>query len=260
MYLYYQIKNSVYRRRSYVFTCLLVALLLFPVLSRAMDFPKPKGLLNDFAGVIDPVHRHKILAVITELMQKTGIPIVVVTMPTINGADYNDYANRLYEAWGIGKKGIDKGVLIFLTMKERKMRIEVGYGMEGVIPDGLAGEIRDKYMLPYLKKNQFGQGILNGVVAIAKIIAQDAGVKLSGNVRLKRPGGKKSSLSAIIFLFIPLAVFFFAGRRSRASWLLLPLFFGGSDNDSGFGGGGFTGGFGGFGGGMSGGGGAGGGF
>jgi len=254
MYIYYRVK------RHYVFTCLLLGLLLFSVLSRAMGFPKPKGLLNDFAGVIDPAYRHRILAVITELMQKTGVPIVVVTMPTINGADYNDYANRLYEAWGIGKKGVDRGVLIFLAIKERKMRIEVGYGLEGIIPDGLAGEIRDRYMLPYLKRNRFGQGIFNGVVAIARIIAQDAGVTLSGNVRLKRPGPKKDRLSAVVFLFIPLLLFFFAGRRGRASWLLLPLFFGSNDNDSGFGGGGFTGGFGGFGGGMSGGGGAGGGF
>ena len=69
--------------------------------------------------------------------------MVVVTMPDVGGAEYNDYANRLYSAWGIGKKGEDKGVLIFVTIKERKMRIETGYGVEGILPDGLAGEVRD---------------------------------------------------------------------------------------------------------------------
>ena len=107
------------------------------------EFPKPKGLVNDFARVISPQHSQRLTQVTGELLRKTGVPVVVVTMPDIGGDDYNEYANRLYTAWGIGKKGEDRGVLIFVTVKERKMRIETGYGMEGLIPDGLAGEVRD---------------------------------------------------------------------------------------------------------------------
>ncbi len=248
-----------------------LVLLMLPALNSARaerPFPKPKGLVNDFAGVIPPAYASKIRAVTAELYQKTGVPVVVVTMPDIGGAEYNDYANRLYENWGIGKKGEDKGVLIFVTVKERKMRIEVGYGLEGILPDGLAGEIRDRYMVPYLKKDRFGEGLLKGAVAVSQVIARDSGVTLTGQVQVKPPGKKRRSgisLLPLLFIFI---FFVFASRRRGGSWLLfLPLLFGGGGYGSrygtgGFGGsfGGFGGGFGGFGGGMSGGGGAGGGF
>jgi uncharacterized protein len=226
-----------------------------------VSFPQQKGLINDFADVIDPVYKQQMDLLVNELLNKTEVPIVVVTMPEIDGADYNDYANRLYEAWGIGKRELDQGVLIFLTLKERKMRIETGYGLEGILPDGLAGEIKDRYMLPWLKKNQFGQGLLNGTIALAGIIARDAGVKLTGAVKVKQPQNRRGAASIIPLLIIIFFFLFVSRRRGNSAWLLLPLLLG-SGGGSRYGGsfGGFGGGFGGFGGGMSGGGGAGGGF
>lgn len=226
--------------------------------------PKPRGLVNDFAGVLDASYEAKIRAVVTELLQKTQVPVVVVTMPDIGGAEYNDYANRLYETWGIGRKGVDKGVLIFITLKERKMRIETGYGVEGILPDGLVGEIRDRYMLPYLKQNRFGEGLLNGALAVAQVIAKDAGVTLTGAGVPKAPPRKRSRGSFLPLLGIIVFLMIFSGRR-RGSWIFfLPwiLSGGGMSGRGGSGGGfgGFSGGFGGFGGGMSGGGGAGGSF
>lgn len=232
------------------------------------SFPKTGGLVNDFANVIPQSYEQRILAVTSELLQKTEIPVVVVTMSDIGGAEYNDYANRLYSAWGIGKKGEDKGVLIFVTIKERKMRIETGYGVEGILPDGLAGEIRDSYMLPYLKQDKFGEGIMNGAMAVALVLAKGSGVELTGQVSVSRPKtSRRSGLSFLPLIFI-IIFFMFGGRRRGGSWLFfLPLLMGGGGyrggySRGGFGGsfGGFGGGFGGFGGGMSGGGGAGGGF
>ena len=229
-------------------------------------FPKPEGLINDFANVIPSSFKQKIAGITVELLKKTGIPVVVVTMPDIGGAEYNDYANRLYEAWGIGKKGEDKGVLIFVTIKERKMRIETGYGVEGILPDGLVGDIRDNYMLPYLKMDKFGEGLLNGTAAISRVIAKHAGVKLTGQVPVRAPEKKRSGFAIIPLIFIFL-IFMFVSRRIGGSWLFfLPLLLGRGggfgSGGGGFGGsfGGFGGGFGGFGGGMSGGGGAGGSF
>ena len=149
---------------------LLIALLLMFAGSSSAErpFPNPTGLVNDFADVIPPSYKQKISELVYELLQKTEIPVVVVTMPDIGGAEYNDYANRLYSAWGIGKKGDDKGVLIFITIKERKLRIEIGYGLEGILPDGLVGEIRDRYMTPYLKKDQFGEGLLSIVHGVSE--------------------------------------------------------------------------------------------
>jgi uncharacterized protein len=231
-------------------------------------FPKPRGLVNDYAEVIPEAYKAKIQAVVSELLQKTEIPVVLVTMPDIDRAEYNDYVNRLYSAWGIGKKGEDKGVLIFLTVKERKMRIETGYGVEAILPDGLVGEIRDRYMIPYFKKDEFGEGMLNGTLAIAQVIAKGAGVRLTGEPAPKAaPKGKSgiSFLSIVLLLMFFMLVFRRGGLRSL---LLGALLMGGRGSSGtrysggGFGGsfGGFGGGFGGFGGGMSGGGGAGGSF
>ena len=247
-----------------------------PIANHAIDtFPKRRGLINDFANVISPRYEQRLTQVTGELLRKTDVPVVVVTMPDIGGEDYDEYANRLYAAWGIGKKGEDRGVLIFVTLKERKMRIETGYGIEGLIPDGLAGEIRDQYILPYLKRNQFGEGLLNGTLAIASIIAKDADVSLTGQVPMKRPLMKRpvrrgSGLLGLVPIFLLLLVLFSMGRGRRGGlWPLLLLLFmgrgfgyGGGYGGGGFGGsfGGFGGGFGGFGGGLSGGGGAGGGF
>ena len=260
------VQHAVPRYGLVLATVLLIALVHSMVSRAGTPLPKPRGLVNDFANVISPQYEQKLTQVTGELLKKTNIPIVVVTMPDIGGEDYNEYANRLYEAWGIGKKGDDRGVLVFVTLKERKMRLEIGYGLEGLIPDGMAGEIRDKYMIPYLKQDRFGEGILNGTLAIANIIAKDAHVSLTGQMPVKRPARRPSLFSALFPILIFLLLLFGIGRR-RGRGGLLPLLLlmsmGGSGyGRGGFGGsfGGFGGGFGGFGGGMSGGGGAGGGF
>jgi len=263
---------AVSRFTGLKYSLLLSALLIFflteisPVQAER-PFPKPEGLVNDFAGVISPAYKKKIAALTGELLKQTGVPIVVVTMADIGGAEYNDYANRLYSAWGIGKKGEDKGVLIFVAVKERKMRIETGYGVEGILPDGLVGEIRDRYMIPYLKENKFGEGLYAGAAAVAGVIAKASGVKLSAQTP-KKPARKRSGFSFLPLIFILIIIMLIFGRR-RGSWLyILPLLlgsgrgYGSGPSGGGHGGsfGGFGGGFGGFGGGMSGGGGAGGGF
>lgn len=272
--LFHMITNQRYSsvKNGIALATVLFLTLACPVANHAIDaLPKSQGLVNDFANVISPQDEQKLTQVTGELLKKTGVPVVVVTMPDIGGEDYNEYANRLYAAWGIGKKGEDRGVLIFVTLKERKMRIETGYGIEGLIPDGLAGEIRDQYIIPYLKQNQFGEGLLNGTLAIASIIAKDARVTLTGQGPIKRPVKRRSGLSSLVFFFLFLLVLFSIGRRRGGLWPLLLLLlmgrgggFGGGygRGGGGFGGsfGSFGGGFGGFGGGLSGGGGAGGGF
>ncbi|MDY6837505.1 MAG: TPM domain-containing protein [Thermodesulfobacteriota bacterium] len=250
-------------------TVFLFLTLIAPALALgAEEFPKPKGLVNDFANVLSADVEQRLLGITGELLKKTQVPIIVVTMPEIGGEDYNEYANRLYEAWGIGKKGEDQGVLLFVTIKERKMRIEIGYGLEGLIPDGLAGQIRDQYMIPYLRQNQFGKGLLNGTLAIAQIIAKDEGVRLTGQAAVRPPPERGFSFKKVFLLFVFLGLLLSMGRRRGGIWPLLLLMgmgrggYSGGYGRGGFGGsfGSFGGGFGGFGGGMSGGGGAGGGF
>jgi len=245
---------------------LLLTLVFVPLAWGGENPPAPQGLINDFAGIIPPSHEEKMNLLVREVLNKTGATLTVVTFKDIGGANIDEFTNRLYEKWGVGKKGEDRGVMILLALKERRLRIEVGYGLEGIIPDGLAGQIRDQAMVPYLKKGEYGLGLLNGLYATASIIAKDKGIKLTGLPPApQRVSSKKRSSSYGIFLLLFLIfVFLFlfrSGRMGIGSLFLLMLLSGGR---GGFGGrssfGGFGGGFGGFGGGMSGGGGASGGF
>ncbi|GAI77946.1 unnamed protein product, partial [marine sediment metagenome] len=174
------------------------------------------------------------------------------------------FVNRLYEAWGIGKKGEDKGILILLTVKERRVRIETGYGVEGILPDGLVGEILDRYVVPYLKQGDYGKGLSNAMIAISTIVAKDAKVSLTGNSPIYKSSAHRTSKGGNLFTLILLVIIMtmlLGTRRGRAMlpFLMLMLFMGGGGRGVG-GFGSFGGGFGGFGGGMSGGGGAGRGF
>jgi uncharacterized protein len=232
-------------------------------------YPTPRdAAVNDFANVIDAGNAAKMEALAREVLQKTGTAVVVATVPTIGeNEDYNTYANGLYQAWGIGKKGEDKGVLIFLTVKERKIRIETGYGVEGILPDGRVGRILDNDVVPFLKEGNYGKGLYNAMYDCSVYIAKDANVELTGSpvpyrARHRTEQGVAGLLGTIIFII--LFIVLMSTKTGRAILLLLFLSGirgGGSGyGGGGFGGGGFSGGFGGFGGGMSGGGGAGRGF
>ena len=241
-----------------------------------VNFPNPSGFINDYANVLSPAVKRTMENLSKELKQKTGAEVVVVTVKSLDGLEYTDYAVRLFEKWGIGEKGKDNGILILNAVDARKIRIEVGYGLEGILPDGLVGEIRDKYLIPSLKKNDYDSGLSLGLAAIASVVAKDARVKLTGNYSVltesRNRGGRRKgggiSIFKIMLLFFVISSFFGRGRRGRGrgrggllGGLLLMSMLGGGRrgyHSGGFGGGFGGGGFGGFGGGMGGGGGAGG--
>ncbi|MDO8734782.1 MAG: TPM domain-containing protein, partial [Elusimicrobiota bacterium] len=166
----------------------------------------------------------------------------------------DDFSVKLFKEWGIGKKGKDNGVLLISSIEDRKVKIEVGYGLEGILPDGLCGEILDTYIVPYFKDGEYGKGMAAGVVAVASVIVKDAGVELTGGTVEVRQGGRVSILG-MFFQFLFLIVMALVFIRHPFLFLLFLGMSGGRGRGSG--GGGFSGGFGGFGGGMSGGGGAG---
>lgn len=229
--------------------------ILFLIYADEKIFPKPIGFVNDFANILNEEKENQISRILIELNEKTGAELVIVTLKTLNGEDYIDYATKLFERWQIGKKGKDNGILILLALQERKIKVEVGYGLEGILPDGKVGGILDTYSIPYLASGDYGRGITEPAKVIVSIIAHDSGVTIgeSKNV-VYAQRSRKGGLGGLIFILI---IFFFLGRRMG----FLPMFlmlssmgrgfsgFGGS-----FGGGG---GFSGFGGGFSGGGGAG---
>lgn len=174
--------------------------------SRAQEVPQAYGRVNDFAGVISDDYRSKINDLIRELEEKTSAEIAVVSIQSIAPYDEKGYARLLFDSWKPGKKGKDNGVLVLLAVRERRWRIETGYGVEGILPDGLCGEIGRNYMVPYFKQGKYGEGFYYGVAAIAKVIAQDAKRDLSGLEKVKLKS-KNQETPAFLYIFAPL--FFF---------------------------------------------------
>lgn len=257
-----------------------VALALACVLARALvsaqGLPELTRPVNDFAGVVDAASAAEMDRMIRALQQASGDVITVATVQTIAPyADIREYAVKLFEnrGRGIGEKGKHNGLLVLLAVDERRVRVEVGYGLEEFITDGFAGETSRDYMAPAFRTGRYGDGLRAGVARIAGRIADGRGISLEG-VEPVRParGGRNATPASlivvgIIVLFILLQLTNSGGgpggfRRSRRTWGMGPWSgwnsgigpFGGG---GGLGGGGFGGGFGGFGGGRSGGGGGG---
>ncbi len=223
-------------------------------LLRSAELPRPaNSWVADYAGVLDSQSYQKMTGVIQELEQKTGAEIAVVTVKTLGNESIDDFSVRLFQKWGIGKKGKDNGVLLVAAIEDKKTKIEVGYGLEGILPDGLCGEILDRYVVPAFKKGEFGEGLTMGAIALASVIAKDASVELTGGMIAVSQPVKRSPLSMFLrFIFFIIMIFVFIRHP-----FLFFLFLGMASGGRGGGGGGFSGGFGGFGGGLSGGGGAG---
>ena len=145
--------------------------LLFPSTSAgASSFPKPDGPINDFAGVLDAPSKAALLSQVQEIKDKTGDEIFVAIVPSLQGMTVEEYSNRLFTQWGPGQKGKDNGLLVVVCPAEHKARIEVGYGLEGVITDGRAGDVIRGNFLPAFKKNQYGPGLLAGVGELSKML------------------------------------------------------------------------------------------
>ena len=171
--------------------------------------PEPEGWVNDFAGVISEEYRAKLKTLIDELEEKTSAEIAVVTVASIAPYDESAYARMIFDKWKIGKKGKDNGALVLLAVKERRWRIETGYGLEGMLPDGLCGEIGRNEMVPYLKAGRYSEGLYYGVSAMARIIAKDAGVKLEGAASPQASAHVKDDGVDEIFLYVFAPLFFF---------------------------------------------------
>ncbi len=173
-------------------------------------FPKAVGYVNDFAKIIPDDIERQIEGLCLEVQEKTGAQIAVVTVETVGYEYYSDYANKLFAAWRIGQKNKNNGILLFNAVHERKLWIEVGYGLEGIIPDGLAGAILDDYVLPYYRGGNYGRGLLEGTKAIAGTIAKEAGAKITGTIPVRYEHGSDTSgidLSVPLVLLIFLVFF-----------------------------------------------------
>ena len=284
------IGSSMRRIATILFPGIVCAALVCAVLSSvpssasAEDIKKiqPTGYVTDLAGVIDAGTRARLEALGTELEQKAGAQMAIVTVHSLESESASQYGNELFKQLGVGGKKDDRGVLLLVAPDEHKYWTEVGYGLEPVINDARAGDA-GRTMVPLLRQNNYSAAILAAAWQLAKYIADDRGVTLSGQPPVRQARNSRDTGRGFPFIVIVIGFFILMSVLSRISrggrgrggglggsgvgWLIASMLLsgggggrsgGGSWGGGGFGGSSGGGGFGGFGGGSSGGGGAGG--
>jgi len=142
-------------------------LFLFATTSFALEIPQhPVGYINDYAKLLSPQTISNLDTQLQQFEKETSNQIVVAIFPSLEQESLEDFSVRLEQQWKIGQKGKDNGVLLIMFVKEHKIRIEVGYGLEGAIPDALAGNIIDTRIAPYFKEGRHDEGVTQGVTAL----------------------------------------------------------------------------------------------
>jgi|AntRauTorckE6833_2_1112554.scaffolds.fasta_scaffold04003_5 uncharacterized protein len=244
---------------SHYYVAALLALVVLPI-SAALaqstpQFPELSGRVVDTAGMLSPNTESQLTQMLQAHEQGTTEQVVVVTLPELQGYAIEDFGYQLGRHWGIGQKGEDNGALLIVAQQERKIRIEVGYGLEGRLTDAASATIINQIMTPAFKQGQFEQGVLNGAAAMVKVLG---GEPLAAPGRTVGDGREKPNLSlaSLLFIIMMAVIYFIGGGRGRGGrggaallgGALLGASMGGRGG-GGFGGGGFGGGGGGFGGG-----------
>jgi uncharacterized protein len=215
------------------------------------DFRDYAGYVNDYAGVLSGETAAKLTALSSEIENKTTSQLAILTIDTTSPLDIETYAVKIFEKWGIGQKGKNNGVLILVAVKDRAVRIEVGYGLEGAIPDALAKNIIEKSMVPFFKKGDYDSGVLQASAVVSRLIAAEYNVEITelDNIKIGAPSKEPSIFDFLFMIFVIIILV-----RARLFWFLPILgprnrkggYWGGSGG-FGSGSGGFGGGFGGFG-------------
>lgn len=240
------------------FFFLFYAVCLLPAFASTPPVPdRPSGYVTDLAGIVTPDAVSRLDSYLRELEQKTSAQVFILTVQSLDGDSIEGVSLETAEKWKPGQKGKDNGVLITVALKDRKYRIEVGYGLEGILPDSLVGSIGREQLVPNFRKGDYSAGIYNAAVVIAGKIAGHEGVGITGLPQIQRSHGKKAhrlgpfeTILGLLFLIGAIILFI----KNPGLFLLLFLSSGGRGGWSGgggFGGGGFGGGGGSFGGGGS---------
>lgn len=245
------------RTPSAVRVALGAAILLCAFLTRSVadpTFPPLTGRVVDDAGILSPATRDRLTAMLAKEEQKTGDQVVVVILKSLQGSTIEDYGYQLGRHWGIGQKGKDNGALLLIAPHERRVRIEVGYGLEGQLTDAQSRVIIERAILPAFRRGDYDAGVLAGTAAILDVLG---GVDVTQAVPPAQRSGGAPPLGFLIYLAFFVIFILFRG-------FFWPLFFmpmgllggrgglyssGGSGFGGGFSGGGFSGGGGSFGGG-----------
>lgn len=255
--------------RDFSRLALVVLLLAAPVFGQVKVPDKPRYYVEDLANVIDASHEQRLNGILQELEQKAGAQYIILTVDTTGGVPIAQFSVELaHNKWTLGQKDKDNGMLFVLAAADRKYWFTPGRGLEGFLTDNYVGRLGREVLVPYLKRNQYGEGIYLANLLMIQRIADGAGVTLTGMPNLPRyrqPAQRSRRLPGCSSLFFLLLMMLFIGgigggrRRGLGGWLFLPMMLGGFGGHGGYGrsgsygGGSFGGSFGSFGGGGGGG-------
>jgi uncharacterized protein len=228
------------------FAALIAFVVAFGAAQAAPTFPPLTGRVVDDAGILSADTQQKLDALLAEHEQQTGNQIVVATVKSLQGNDIAQYGYQLGRAWGIGQKGKNNGAIIIVAPNEHKVRIEVGYGLEGDLTDAQSAVIIQNTILPYFKKGDYDSGVLSATVQVLEVLGGKPSNAESLPPPIERQHGSHGGIPfflIVIILWVVFGRFFwpllFLGGIGRGGW-------GGGFGGGGFGGGGFGGGGGGF--------------
>jgi uncharacterized protein len=214
--------------------------------------PKPTAniYVQDYAGVLSGETKSRIQSISNQLAAKTKAQVAVVTVKSIEGAALEEYALTILRQWGIGDAQLNNGVLLLVVTGDRLSRIEVGYGLEGRLPDAKTGRIQDEYMIPYFRNGDYDKGIMNGYLALAGEVAKEYNLALQADARPgpqqrqaqsgswdDLPWWAKLLLAAGLLGLVIIDWMFFGGRLTYMLFMLLRGGRGGGGGGGGFGGG-----------------------
>jgi len=201
----------------------------------ALEVPPLKGRVNDYAGMLSAYTKQQLEGILRDLEKTDSTQIVVLIIPSLEGEVLEEFSIKVVDQWKIGQKGIDNGAVLLIAKKERKLRIEVGYGLEGVLTDLMAGRIIRNVVVPQFRAGNFDQGVLDGVQAMIGVVRGE----YQAPEKIPSPKGSKSRGTPIPFVVL-IAVAFLISMLGR-----LFRFFGHGPSHRSHGGAGWSGGFGG---------------
>jgi uncharacterized protein len=163
-------KQSLRRGWVRMLGVLLCMAVLLPWEAEALEVPALKGRVNDYAGMLSPEAENRIETLLKDLEAKDSTQVVVLTVPSLDGDSLEDFSMRVAERWKIGRQRLDNGAILVIARDDRKVRIEVGYGLEGLLTDLTAGRIIRDRIVPEFRAGRFDQGVLNGVAALTEVV------------------------------------------------------------------------------------------
>ncbi|MDM7852068.1 TPM domain-containing protein [Pseudochrobactrum kiredjianiae] len=239
-----------------------VMLMALASIAHAQSTDKPAIALTDrvvdAAGVLSFAQQQELIAKLSAYEKESSDQIVVATVPSLNGMDIETYANRLYRAWGIGQKTENNGILLLVAPTERKVRIEVGYGLEGTVTDALSAIIIQNAIIPEFRNGDYGAGIIKGTDDILQVLRGEGAELQARAKRNQKEAADQTDWVEVIFLIFWISIFFGGfgftilapvfGRKigpGRYEWLGVTIALGGGGSGGSSGRGGFGGGFGG---------------